>query len=176
MYEKWSIFINILVILIMLLTVIVNIKRNNSSMFNYDFQIKFYILYILPLIFVVINICLNILFKLPIKFWIVAMSPIVIPLISYSLNAKKLKTDTQLYYKYNELIKVDCKQILETLNIKVDNEKIFIFINDDNDGIYCKIVIDYTIDTSNIVTIQKVLKYEMQKRYSDIKFDVIFEV
>lgn len=176
MYERWSILINILVILIMAFTVIVNIRKNNSSMFNYDFQIKFYVSYILPLIFVIINICLNIVFNLSIRFWGVTMMPIIIPVVYYLFDIKKSKIDAKLYYKYNEQIKISCKEILETLDIEVTKDKIYVFVNSNKTNIYCKIVIDYTIDNANTMMIEKGLKQQLKKIYPDIKFEVIIEI
>lgn len=176
MYERLSIFINILVILIMVFTVTINIRKNNYSMFNYDFQIKFYVSYILPLIFVIINICLNIVFNLSIKFWIVTMIPIIIPAVSYLFDIKKSKTDAQLYYKYSEKIKINCKEILETLDIKVSKEKIYVFLNDYESDTFCKIVIDYTLGSFNTMMIEKILKQELEIKYPNIRFEVIVEI
>ena len=128
MYEKWSIGINIIVLLLMVFSVVGSIRKNNTSMFSYDFLIKFQTLYVLPFVFVMINVFMNIVFKLSITFWIVTVIiPIIIPIISFFIDKKDINKIRSLHSKYNLEIKSFIVKTFESKSIKISTDTIYVF-------------------------------------------------
>lgn len=176
MYEKWSIGINIIVILLMAFSVVKNIRKNKTSIFSYDFQIKFYTLYILPLVFVIINILINILLKLSITFWLVTVIiPIMIPIVSFLIDNKDVNKIRDLHSKYNLDIKSFIEEIFESKEIKITTDNIYVFLNYQDDIIYCKVVLEKDLQSLESNNLIKILREELSNKYPEIKFDIIIE-
>lgn len=175
MHEKWSIGINIILILLMIFSTINNIRKSKASMFNYDFQIKFYALYILPLVFVIINLFMNIVLKLSVMFWVVTVIPIIIPLAALLIDKKDTNKIKYLHSKYSVDIKGAIVEILEFKEIQITLDKIYVFLNNQGNVIYCKVVIEKDLQTLESNKIIQVLKEGLNKKYPEIKFDIIIE-
>lgn len=175
MYEKYSIVINSIILILMILNIFLNIRKNKISMFYYDFQIKFYALYIFPIIFVVFNIFFNTIFKLPFIFWLITTTPIVIPISTFLIERKNMKKTKKLYLKYNLDIQNTVIELLKLEKIKINKDNIYIFLNCQENIIYCKAIIEKDLKTLKFNNILETLKEGLYKKYPEIKFDIILE-
>ena len=178
MYEKWSIGINIIVLLLMVFSVVVSIRKNNTSMFSYDFLIKFQILYLLPFVFVMINVFMNIVFKLSITFWIVTVIipiiiGIIIHIISFCIDKKYINKIRSLHSKYNLEIKSFIVKTFESKSIKISTDNIYVFFNYQDNIKYCKVSIDKNLPVLESNNLIKILKKELSNKYPEFKFDII---
>ena len=125
MYERAFFIVNIVNILICAF-LIISLKRCNwiAEMIFEDITIMF----IIPLMFFLTNVTINIIFGVPLINWILTFAILLIPGLRILKESIEQKRTFRLYDKYEDIIKDLVNNSLHELKINVDKEDIKIFL------------------------------------------------
>lgn len=175
MYETIWIVVNILCIFVLLILYILLIHKDKKSMFNYAVAGNIYIKYIAPFIIVIINIAIDFIFRLRLRCWIISCIPLVIPIISYSLEKKYMLISQRIYISYSNEIENILISKLKELSFDINDRNMKVFLTPKDDNIYCKVILKLNATDVVIDKIKKTVEIEIKNKYKNIVFELFID-
>lgn len=177
MYVNLIIIIDLIMVILLLITISVIYSRNSKSMFNYTYMLIPLIVYIFPISISAFNCIINLIYKAKIMFWIIGLSPILIPIAGVIYGVSISKKNEHAFNKYSKSINEVIVNYMEERNISNRESCIKLFYNKGRKVTYCKIVIKINKNISDIEII--ILKTDIEnllnQKFQNFRFEVFLD-
>lgn len=170
--------INMVLILILLVSIIFLNKKNAKSIMDYTHIISYLVISIFPILFTVINSIINFIYKPKMIFWLIGITPLIIPIIYIIIKEKRLNDNRNLYKKYDKKIKEELIREFTEIDKDILSNQVKNIIRKDRKNIYCKTIITINEKKSDleIVELKKKIEKKVEEVFCEIEFNIFIKM